>query len=130
MKNFLIYFMALLFPIYLLGQNERTIVQTFIDPYDQLEVQTDYTLEAEAWREGYIRLYTYVKVGDEHGNVLKKLLVLGRYDWQIKGQTLYMPKIDKQVLLNNKLVEEEIRIKINYPQNMQLLLPDKGQGAF
>ncbi|AFC26542.1 hypothetical protein [Saprospira grandis] len=130
MKNFLIYFMALLFPIYLFGQNERTIVQTFIDPYDQLEVQTDYTLEAEAWREDYIRLYTYVKVGEEHGNVLKKLLVLGRYDWQIKGQTLYMPKIDKQVLLNNSLVEEEIRIKINYPQNMQLLLPDKGQGAF
>lgn len=130
MNNFLIYFMALLFPIYLLGQNERTIVQTFIDPYDQLEVQTDYTLEAEAWREDYIRLYTYVKVGEEHGNLLKKLLVLGRYDWQIKGQTLYMPKIDKQVLLNNKLVEEEIRIKINYPQNMQLLLPDKGQGAF
>ena len=130
MKNFLIYFMALLFPIYLFGQNERTIVQTFIDPYDQLEVQTDYTLEAEAWREDYIRLYTYVKVGEEHGNVLKKLLVLGRYDWQIKGQTLYMPKIDKQVLLNNSIVEEEIRIKINYPQNMQLLLPDKGQGAF
>lgn len=62
--------------------------------------------------------------------MLKKLLVLGRYDWQIKDQTLYMPKIDKQVLLNNSLVEEEIRIKINYPQNMQLLLPNKGQGAF
>ncbi|EJF55031.1 hypothetical protein SapgrDRAFT_3391 [Saprospira grandis DSM 2844] len=130
MKNFLIYFIALLFPIYLFGQNERTIIQTFINPTDQLEVKTEYTLEAEAWREDYIRLYTYVKVGEEHGNVLKKLLVLGRYDWQIKGQTLYMPKIDKQILLNNSIVEEEIHIKINYPQNMQLLLPDKGQTAF
>jgi len=130
MNNFLIYFMALLFPIYLFGQNERTIVQTFIDPYDQLEVQTDYTLEAEAWREDYIRLYTYVKVGEDRGGLLKKLLFLGRYDWQIKGETLYMPEINKQLLLNNNIVEEEIRIKINYPQNMQLLLPDKGQDAF
>ncbi|WCL81556.1 hypothetical protein PPO43_00400 [Saprospira sp. CCB-QB6] len=130
MKSFIIYFISLLFPIYLIGQNERTIVQTFIESPDQLTVQTDHEIEAEPWREDYIRLYTYVKVGEEHGNVLKKLLVLGRYDWQMKGEILYMPKIDKQVLLNNSLVEEDIRIKIRYPQNMQLNLPNNGQTEF
>jgi len=130
MKTFIIYFMSLLFPIFLFGQNERTIVQTFLDSPGQLTVQTDYEIEAEPWREDYVRLYTYVRVEDEHKSILKKLLVLGRYDWQIKGEILYMPKIEKQILLNNSIVEEDIRIKIRYPQNMQLNLPNDGQTAF
>lgn len=86
-------------------------------------------VEIEYWEEEQVRITTEVIAENVSEAILKKLVMIGRYNIvqkeTPKGLVLYMPKMEHQVILRGQILDEQLKIKVQLPKGMKLQTIDK-----
>ncbi|MCH2021016.1 MAG: hypothetical protein MK207_00945 [Saprospiraceae bacterium] len=103
-----------------------------------IETTTSYTTKAivelsgdvtvSEWNKNYIRITTYVEVLNMNENIVKQLVMVGRYT--IEGtineetQTLYvsMPNISNMVTVKGVEISEVLSFEVSIPEGYNLII--------
>lgn len=109
------------------AQSTKTLVQGLPLATASLEIAAE--VEIEYWEEEQVRITTEVIAENVSEAILKKLVMIGRYNIvqkeTPKGLVLYMPKMEHQVILCGQILDEQLKIKVQLPKGMKLQTVDK-----
>jgi len=81
-----------------------------------------------AWENDFIRVTTYLRVDNMNENIVKQLVMVGRYtlstDLDAGNGTLIitMPKVANQVTVKGVLLSEQLSFEINAPEGYQVII--------
>ena len=111
------------------AQSSKTLVQTLPLAAATASLEIAAEVEIEYWEEEQVRITTEVIAENVSEAILKKLVMIGRYNIvqkeTPKGLVLYMPKMEHQVILRGQILDEQLKIKVQLPKGMKLQTVDK-----
>ncbi|WCL80214.1 hypothetical protein PPO43_09520 [Saprospira sp. CCB-QB6] len=111
------------------AQSSKTLVQTLPLAAATASLEIAAEVEIEYWEEAQVRITTEVIAENVSEAILKKLVMIGRYNIvqkeTPKGLVLYMPKMEHQVILRGQILDEQLKIKVQLPKGMKLQTVDK-----
>jgi len=111
------------------AQSSKTLVQTLPLAAATASLEIAAEVEIEYWDEAQVRVTTEVVAENVSEAILKKLVMIGRYNIvqkeTPKGLVLYMPKMEHQVILRGQILDEQLKIKVQLPKGMKLETVDK-----
>ena len=111
------------------AQSTKTLVQTLPLATATASLEIAAEVEIEYWEEEQVRITTEVIAENVSEAILKKLVMIGRYNIvqkeTPKGLVLYMPKMEHQVILRGQILDEQLKIKVQLPKGMKLQTIDK-----
>ncbi|WBM73318.1 hypothetical protein [Saprospira grandis] len=111
------------------AQSTKTLVQTLPLAAATASLEIAAEVEIEYWEEEQVRITTEVIAENVSEAILKKLVMIGRYNIvqkeTPKGLVLYMPKMEHQVILRGQILDEQLKIKVQLPKGMKLQTIDK-----
>lgn len=111
------------------AQSTKTLVQTLPLAAATASLEIAAEVEIEYWEEEQVRITTEVIAENVSEAILKKLVMIGRYNIvqkeTPKGLVLYMPKMEHQVILRGQILDEQLKIKVQLPKGMKLQTVDK-----
>ncbi len=82
------------------------------------------------WNENFIRVTTIVKVENMSENIVKRLVMVGRYSLETKedksGDMMFikMPKVAHHVTVQGVELDESYSFEINYPKGFKVIVKD------
>lgn len=128
MKKFFLTWMILLgIAALTLGQTQKTLVKTLA--VEETTYQAIFALkgnvEVEEWNNQTIRIITTITTTNTPENVLKALVVAGRYNYEMTVDkanqtiTIDMPQKDRAIIINGADLDDKLEYKIYVPQGMQ-----------
>jgi hypothetical protein len=111
----------------LLGQAEKTLVKsiatsTTTSSSNKAIFQLPGKSVVSLWDEDFIRITTHIKVDNMNENIVKQLLMVGRYtissNLNEDNQTLlvFMPKISNKITVKGIQLSEELAFEISIPK--------------
>jgi len=125
-KFFLIWIVFLGVLTLTFGQTQKTLVKTF--PVEQITYKAIFTLqgavEVEEWEHQTIRIVTTITTPNTTENVLKALIIAGRYNYRVDVDqinqtiTVDMPKDKNAVFVNGIDLDEKLEYKVYVPKGM------------
>ncbi|MBL4649493.1 MAG: hypothetical protein JKY03_07145 [Aureispira sp.] len=80
------------------------------------------------WDNDFIRVTTYLKVGNMNENIVKQLVMVGRYTLTTKLDavtgtlTILMPKVANQVTVKGILLAEHLSFEISVPEGYEVII--------
>jgi len=111
------------------AQSTKTLVQSMPLAAATASLEIAAEVEIEYWEEEQVRITTEVIAENVSEAILKKLVMIGRYNIvqkeTPKGLVLYMPKMEHQVILRGQILDEQLKIKVQLPKGMKLQTVDK-----
>ncbi|AFC25221.1 hypothetical protein [Saprospira grandis] len=111
------------------AQSTKTLVQSMPLAAATASLEIAAEVEIEYWEEEQVRITTEVIAENVSEAILKKLVMIGRYNIvqkeTPKGLVLYMPKMEHQVILRGQILDEQLKIKVQLPKGMKLQTIDK-----
>jgi len=111
------------------AQSTKTLVQSLPLATARVSLEIAAEVEIEYWEEEQVRITTEVIAENVSEAILKKLVMIGRYNIvqkeTPKGLVLYMPKMEHQVILRGQILDEQLRIKVQLPKGVKLQTVDK-----
>lgn len=111
------------------AQSTKTLVQGLPLATATASLEIAAEVEIEYWEEEQVRITTEVIAENVSEAILKKLVMIGRYNIvqkeTPKGLVLYMPKMEHQVILRGQILDEQLKIKVQLPKGMKLQTVDK-----
>ncbi|MEM6723157.1 MAG: hypothetical protein AAF598_03910 [Bacteroidota bacterium] len=112
----------------------RTIVKDFPFCNDEVVFNMTEDLTVKTWDREGIRFMIEVKLTSHRYELIKELLVLGRYQIELEKDgtrcSFSMPELRKQVTINGLALEELIHITVFIPEGASNYLFPKGQIAY
>ena len=80
------------------------------------------------WDNDFIRVTTYLKVDNMNENIVKQLVMVGRYTLTTKLDavtgtlTILMPKVANQVTVKGILLAEHLSFEISVPEGYEVII--------
>jgi hypothetical protein len=127
MKKFFLTWITLLgIAALTLGQTQKTLVKTLAVENTAYEAifALKGTVEVEEWNNQTIRIVTTITTTNTAENVLKALVVAGRYNYEMTVDqakqtiTVDMPKKGQAIIINGIDLDDKLEYKIYIPQGM------------
>lgn len=130
MKN-LIYLLSLVLGLAttMNAQTEKTLVKSVALTASTSAIVTlpgEVTLST--WDNDFIRVTTFLKVDNMNENIVKQLVMVGRYtlssnlDAENKTLILKMPNVANQVTVKGVLLAEQLSFEVNAPEGYQVII--------
>ena len=127
MKKFFLTWITLLGIVALtFGQAQKTLVKTLA--VEQTTYEATFALkgnvEVEEWDNQTIRIITTISTTNTPENVLKALVVAGRYNYEMTVDkinqtiTVDMPKKEQTIIINGIDLDDKLEYKIYVPKGM------------
>jgi hypothetical protein len=130
MKNLIILLSLVLgFATTMNAQSEKTLVKSVaLTASNSAVVSLPGEMVLNAWDNDFIRVTTYLKVDNMNENIVKQLVMVGRYTLTTKLDAatgtlvITMPKVANQVTVKGILLAEELSFEINAPEGYQVII--------
>lgn len=130
MKNLIILLSLVLgFATTMNAQAEKTLVKSVaLTASNSAIVNLPGEMSLETWDNDFIRVTTYLKVDNMNENIVKQLVMVGRYTLSTKLDeatgtlTITMPKVANQVTVKGVLLAEHLSFEINAPEGYQVII--------
>lgn len=128
MKTFFLTWIALLGIVGLtFAQTQKTLVKTMAVEATNYEAIFDLTgtVDVVEWENETIRLVTTITAENIEEQVLKALVIAGRYQYQMevdetaKTITIDMPKKERTIFINGADLDDQLDFKIYIPKGMK-----------
>ena len=127
MKKFFLTWITLLgIAALTLGQTQKTLVKTLA--VEQTTYEAIFALkgnvEVEEWDNQTIRIITTITTTNTAKNVLKALIIAGRYNYEMTVDqvnqtiTIDMPKKENAIIINGVDLDDKLEYKIYIPKGM------------
>ncbi|MDC0230501.1 hypothetical protein OAK19_00910 [Aureispira] len=139
-KLFTLLILIFVFTNYGNAQVGKTLVKSFA-----VETTTSYTTKAvvdflgdvtvSEWDKNFIRITTYVEVLNMNENIVKQLVMVGRYTLESnineETQTLYvtMPNITNLVTVKGVELSEVLSFEVTVPEGYNLIIKGSNEGV-
>ncbi len=127
MKNFIatialfFFFVATSF-----GQAEQTITKSLVAEASTAVLQLSGKVETSTWDKDFIRITATVKVTNSSDDILKKLILVGRYEIQVQNNNgemiISMPKLEQTVVVKGVELAEIISYEVQIPSHLQVVV--------
>lgn len=105
-----------------LAQSQKTLVKSLTATNDALVATLDGEVTVEEWDEPFIRVTTTVNLTNFDENILKRLVMVGRYSIEAtnneEAMHIGMPKLGTQVTIRGVVLEELVQYQIAVPRGM------------
>ena len=114
----------LLVSITMLAQTQKTYVKSFPTTSQLIQLDLEGLVEVETWEEPFIRVQAIVSIENGSAEVLKSLMLAGRY--QVKTnregpqQFLISNNRKKKITIGGKQLMETVSYKVFVPQYSQV----------
>lgn len=130
MKNLIILLsLVLAFATTINAQVEKTLVKSVaLTASNSAVVSLPGTVSLNVWDNDFIRITTYLKVDNMNENIVKQLVMVGRYtlstDVDATNGTLVikMPNVIHQVTVKGTLLSEQLTFEVNAPEGYQVII--------
>jgi hypothetical protein len=127
MKKFFLIWIALLgIAALTFGQTQKTLVKTLA--VENTAYEAIFALKGDVevveWDNQTIRIVTTITTANTPENILKALVVAGRYNYEVtideanQTLTIDMPKKDKTIIVNGIDLDDTLEYKIYLPKGM------------
>lgn len=112
------------------AQSQKTLVKSIaVENASNVVLALNGTVETSEWDEAYIRIVTNINVKNFDENILKRLVLVGRYNIEstnADGKVLVeMPKVAHFVTVKGVDLEEHITFEVFVPKGINVELPLK-----
>lgn len=112
------------------AQSQKTLVKSIaIEDASSVVLALEGKIETSEWNEPYIRIVTNIEVTNFDENILKRLVLVGRYNIEttnVEGKTLVeMPKIAHFVTIKGVDLQEQLTFEVFVPKGVNVELPQK-----
>lgn len=130
MKNLIILLSLVLgFATTMNAQAEKTLVKSVaLTASNSAIVSLPGEMNLKTWDNDFIRVTTYLQVDNMNENIVKQLVMVGRYTLSTKLDeatgtlTITMPKVANQVTVKGVLLAERLSFEINAPEGYQVII--------
>ncbi len=130
MKNLIILLTLVLgFATTINAQTEKTLVKSVaLTASSSAIVSLPGEMSLNTWDNDFIRVTTYLKVDNMNENIVKQLVMVGRYTLDTKVDeasgtlVITMPKVANQVTVKGILLAEQLSFEINAPEGYQVII--------
>jgi hypothetical protein len=132
MKNFLtILFLVVGLTTVIHAQTEKTITKSFAVNETQMAfVMLPGDVAVSEWNEKYVRLTTYIMVENMSENIVKQLVIVGRYNIEVKEDkygkmiVVKMPDVAHHVTVKGVDLVESYNFEISVPFGYKVVVKD------
>ncbi len=93
------------------------------------------TVEVTEWDNEFIRITTHLKVENMSENIVKQLVVVGRYeiDSEINTEkgtiTILMPKMSHKITVKGVELVETLSFEVNVPEGYEVIVKEENADA-
>lgn len=130
MKNLIIFLSLVLgLATTMSAQTEKTLVKSVaLTASTSAIVSLPGEVSLNTWDNDFIRVTTFLKVDNMNENIVKQLVMVGRYtlssDLDAENGTLIitMPKVANQVTVKGVLLAEQLSFEVNAPEGYQVII--------
>ena len=114
------------------AQVEKTLVKSVaLEASANLTVALPGAVEVEEWDKDFVRVTTNLKVENMNENIVKQLVIVGRYNVETatEGQAIVitMPKVANLVTVKGVLLKEVLTFNIAAPEGYEVII--KGENV-
>lgn len=133
MKNLIILLSLVLgFATTMSAQAEKTLVKSVaLTASNSASVRLPGKVSVSTWDNDFIRVTTHLKVDNMNENIVKQLVIVGRYtlsselDAATGTLMITLPKVINQVTVKGALLIEHLSFEINAPEGYQVIIEEE-----
>ncbi|CAA6825985.1 MAG: Unknown protein [uncultured Aureispira sp.] len=133
MKNLIILLSLVVgFTTTMSAQAEKTLVKSVaLTASNSASVRLPGKVSVSTWDNDFIRVTTHLKVDNMNENIVKQLVILGRYTLssELDATTgilmITLPKVVNQVTVKGALLVEHLSFEINAPEGYQVIIEEE-----
>ncbi|MFK7799716.1 MAG: hypothetical protein AB8E82_19840 [Aureispira sp.] len=113
------------------AQTNKTLVKSVaLTAAQEVVVELPGVIERSTWDNNFIRVTTYLTVENMNENIVKQLVLVGRYNLSADLQegtgtlVISMPKINNEVRVKGTALVERLRFEIQAPAGYPLVVKE------